>query len=80
MSGAPLPADEAERLDALCSNGILDSLSVQWAGDLDGDGRLDLVTKLSPKYSFYPRRLYLSSAAEEGMMVGLVPALDAAAA
>jgi hypothetical protein len=37
--------------------------SVQWAGDLDGDGRLDLVTTFSPKYSWYPRRLYLSSSA-----------------
>jgi hypothetical protein len=54
--------------------------SVQWAGDLDGDGRLDLVTTLSPKYSFYPRRLYLSSAASDGMLVGLVAAFDAAAA
>jgi hypothetical protein len=54
--------------------------SVQWAGDLDGDGRLDLVTTLSPKYSLYPRRLFLSSAAPEGMLVGLVAAFDAAAA
>lgn len=54
--------------------------SVQWAGDLDGDGRLDLVTTFSPKYSYYPRRLYLSSAASDGMLVGLVAGLDAAAA
>jgi len=54
--------------------------SVQWAGDLDGDGRLDLVTTFSPKYSYYPRRLYLSSAAADGMLVGLVAGLDAAAA
>lgn len=54
--------------------------SVQWAGDLDGDGRLDLVTTFSPKYSFYPRRLYLSSAAPAGMLVGLVAVFDLAAA
>jgi len=54
--------------------------SVQWAGDLDGDGRLDLVTTFSPKYSWYPRRLYLSSAARAGELVGLVAVLDLAAA
>jgi hypothetical protein len=46
--------------------------SVQWAGDLDGDGRLDLVTTFSPKYSWYPRRLYLSSSARPGELVGLL--------
>jgi hypothetical protein len=35
---------------------------ILWAGDLDGDGRLDLVVTLSPKYSYYPRQLLLSSA------------------
>jgi hypothetical protein len=54
--------------------------SIQWAGDLDGDGRLDLVTTFSPKYSYHPRRLYLSSAASGGMLVGLAAAFDAAAA
>jgi hypothetical protein len=54
--------------------------SVQWAGDVDGDGRLDLVTTFSPKYSWYPRRLYLSSAAAPGELVGLVAVLEAAAA
>jgi hypothetical protein len=54
--------------------------SVQWAGDLDGDGRLDLVTTFSPKYSWYPRRLYLSSAAAPGDLVGLVARLELAAA
>ena len=54
--------------------------SVQWAGDLDGDGRLDLVTTFSPKYSWYPRRLWLSTAAAPGELVGLVAVLEAAAA
>ena len=54
--------------------------SVQWAGDLDGDGRLDFVTTFSPKYSWYPRHLYLSSAAGPGQLVGLVAVLEAAAA
>jgi hypothetical protein len=54
--------------------------SIQWAGDLDGDGGLDLITTFSPKYSWYPRRLYLSSAAGSGELVGLVALLDLAAA
>lgn len=44
---------------------------VNWVGDLDGDGRLDLVATFSAKYSLHPRRLYLSSAAERGELVGL---------
>ena len=47
-------------------------LSVNWAGDLDGDGRLDLVTTFSRKYSYHPRRMYLSSAARPGELVGQV--------
>ena len=53
--------------------------SVQWAGDLDGDGKLDLVSTFSPKYSYYPRRLFLSSAAPEGKLVGLVAVFEGAA-
>jgi hypothetical protein len=54
--------------------------SVQWAGDLDGDGRLDLVTTFSPKYSWYPRQLFLSSAARPGELVGPVARTELAAA
>lgn len=54
--------------------------SVQWVGDLDGDGRLDLLTTFSQKYSYYPRRLWLSSAAQGGELVGLVATLDGFAA
>lgn len=45
---------------------------VHWAGDLDGDGRLDLLATFSLKYSHNPRRLYLSSAAAPGALVGEV--------
>ncbi len=54
--------------------------SVQWAGDLDGDGRLDLVTTFSPKYSWFPRHLYVSSAAGPGELVGLVAVFELPAA
>ena len=54
--------------------------SLQWAGDLDGDGLLDLAATFSPKYSYYPRRLFLSSAASEGMLVGLVAVFDGTSA
>jgi hypothetical protein len=43
---------------------------VQWAGDLDRDGRLDLVVNLSRKYSVHPHRLLLSSKANKSELVG----------
>jgi hypothetical protein len=45
---------------------------VAWAGDLDRDGRLDLVVSFSSKYSHHPRRLLLSSAAGPDQLVGSV--------
>lgn len=39
---------------------------IHWAGDLDGDGHLDLVTTLSRKYSYHPVQVWLSSRAEAG--------------
>ena len=42
---------------------------IEWAGDLDRDGRLDLVVNLSRKYSLHPHRLLLSSAAAPGQLV-----------
>jgi len=43
---------------------------VSWAGDLDRDGRLDLVVSFSSKYSHHPRLLLLSSAAGPDQLVG----------
>jgi len=43
---------------------------VVWAGDLDGDGQLDLIVNLHRKYSWQPYRLLLSSLASKGQLVG----------
>ena len=45
-------------------------LQLAFAGDLDGDGKLDLIMSNSPKYSYYPLTLYLSTAAKPGELVG----------
>jgi hypothetical protein len=44
--------------------------TIHWAGDLDRDGRLDLLVTFSQKYSYYPRQLWLSSMAGRGRLVG----------
>lgn len=41
-----------------------------WAGDLDGDGALDLYLELSNHYNVARRTLFLSSLAGEGELVG----------
>ena len=43
---------------------------VPWAGDLDRDGKLDLVVNLNGKYGLHPYRLLLSSKARPGQLVG----------
>src|SRR5262245_65556102 len=40
--------------------------TVHWAGDLDRDGRLDMLVTFSHKYSYHPRQLLLSSGARSG--------------
>jgi len=42
---------------------------IVWAGDLDRDGKLDLITVLSQKYSYYPYEVWLSSKATGSEMV-----------
>lgn len=49
---------------------------VVWAGDLDRDGKLDLITVLSPKYSWYPYDVWLSSKAVKGEIVHRVARYD----
>lgn len=46
--------------------------SVLWAGDLDNDGRTDLILSRSTSESLTDVALYLSSAASKGELVGLV--------
>lgn len=43
---------------------------ILWAGDLDRDGKLDLVVNLDRKYSWHPHRLLLSSKASRRQLVG----------
>jgi hypothetical protein len=43
---------------------------VVWAGDLDRDGKLDLVVNLHRKYSYHPYRLLLSTKALGTHLVG----------
>lgn len=43
-----------------------------WAGDVDGDGKLDLYLSLSYHYNIEQRRLYLSSQAKAGNLVSQV--------
>ena len=54
------------------TDGFVDDphFDIEWAGDLDRDGRLDLVVNLSRKYSIHPHRLLLSSRAKRGQLVG----------
>lgn len=48
-----------------------ESASLQWAGDLDGDGALDLIVSYSG-FNRYGACLFLSSSAASGQLVGLV--------
>src|SRR5690606_25194022 len=44
--------------------------SLIWAGDLDGDGRLDLYTDLFNEKGSVTTRLHLSTSASDGKLVG----------
>jgi hypothetical protein len=50
--------------------------SLRWAGDLDRDGKLDLIYNLGGHYTRTRLALYLSSAAKPGELVGLVARWD----
>lgn len=56
-----------------------EAVSVVWAGDLDGDGRVDLVLDDQPHYAFWVfYRLFLSGEAEPGKLVKEVASFAAA--
>ena len=59
-------------------NGFADEphFEIEWAGDLDRDGRLDLVVNLHYKYSWHPHRLLLSSAASDTQLIGDVAVFE----
>lgn len=73
LSDAQVILSDGERTQVLyATGGFADEphFEVQWAGDLDGDGGLDLVVNLSRKYSWHPHCLLLSSRAANGELVG----------
>jgi hypothetical protein len=45
------------------------SWQIKWAGDLDGDGKLDFYIQLSPHYNAAIMKVFLSSGAENGKLV-----------
>jgi hypothetical protein len=46
-------------------------LRIIWAGDLDGDGKLDLIVDITNHYNASGTALFLSSKAKRGELVGL---------
>jgi hypothetical protein len=68
----------SQRLSSVYPNSCGEAVSVIWAGDLDGDGRIDLVLDDQPHYAyrvFY--RLFLSGEAEPGKLVKEVASFSA---
>jgi hypothetical protein len=63
-------------LYALKGNGDEPHFSLYLIGDLDGDGKLDLIATMSPKYSWSPMSVLLSSAAAPGELVHEVASYD----
>ncbi|MFT3711865.1 MAG: FG-GAP repeat protein [Archangium sp.] len=48
----------------------VDGWSLRWAGDLDGDGKLDLLITADTHYAIETFRLFLSTRAKKGQLVG----------
>jgi len=63
-------------LYAMKGNGDEPHFEVLVLGDLDGDGKLDLIVTMSPKYSWFPKSVLLSSAAGPGELVHEVASYD----
>jgi hypothetical protein len=59
-----------QRLSTLPTGLYPEGVAVVWAGDIDGDGRTDLVLDERPHYAFrFVYRLFLSSGARPGRLV-----------
>ncbi len=70
----------SQRLSDVYPDSHGEGVSVVWVGDLDGDGRIDIVLDDQPHYAtkcFY--RLFLSSEADPGSLVKEVARFSAAA-
>jgi hypothetical protein len=75
-------ADNPGSFDLIFTNGLISQrlsvdgffddpkLELLWAGDLDGDGRPDLLMNMSPKYGTSIFTLFLSSKAQSNQLVG----------
>ncbi|MGV3622534.1 MAG: FG-GAP repeat protein [Archangium sp.] len=58
------------------SDGDLDAWAFHWAGDLDGDGKPDLLISADAHYNVSTKRLFLSTAAKQGELVHEVAKLS----
>jgi hypothetical protein len=73
LTDATVVFTDGRRSQVLYStDGFVDDphFDVNWAGDLDSDGQMDLVVNLSRKYSVHTYRLLLSSLASPAELVG----------
>lgn len=63
-------------LDVIRNAAMKTSAMLIWAGDLDGDGKIDLITRVREGSSASGLYLWLSTHAGEGEMVGVAAFLD----